>query len=157
MKGPHVNLRDLTDDDLDQLRRDVLTEQERRANLEAIPEQVAQMNATYEASQEDSAAVPFDPVPHFGHGPGTTVLWDDDEEWKNISGAWLTVSPADYPLGWAQQTGLPDGVPQWGPGIDVTAGDLLEYQGTVYRILQAHTTADHWRPDSLPALYTPQG
>lgn len=128
----------------------------RRRELDAIPEQVAQLNDTYSREQEDTDAVPFEPVPHFGHGPGTTVTWDD-EEWRNISGAWLTASPADYPLGWAQQTGLPDDVPQWGPGIDVTAGDLLEYQGTVYRILQAHMTQENWLPDALPALYAPQG
>lgn len=37
----------LTDEDLDALRVDVLTEQERRANLERIPEQVAELCRTY--------------------------------------------------------------------------------------------------------------
>jgi len=40
-------IRTLTDDDLDQLRRDALTEQERRANLAVIPEQVADLAAKY--------------------------------------------------------------------------------------------------------------
>lgn len=35
-----MDLRTLGDDDLDQLRRDVLIEQERRVNLAAIPEQI---------------------------------------------------------------------------------------------------------------------
>lgn len=38
-----MDLRTMTDDDLDQLRRDVLTEQERRQKLEQLPEQVAAM------------------------------------------------------------------------------------------------------------------
>lgn len=42
-------LRDLTDDDLDTLRVDVLTEQERRANLAAIPGQVSDLARTYTA------------------------------------------------------------------------------------------------------------
>lgn len=37
----------LSDDDLDQLRRDVLIEQERRANLTAIPAQIAALARTY--------------------------------------------------------------------------------------------------------------
>ena len=36
-----MDLRSMTDDDLDQLRRDVLTEQERRAKVADLPEQVA--------------------------------------------------------------------------------------------------------------------
>lgn len=151
-----INVRELSDSELAELEHAVEGEVARRSQLDAIPEQVAQLNQQYERGQENADAVPFEPVPHFGHGPGTVVIWDGDEH-KNISGAWLTASPADYPLGWAQQTGLPDDVPQWGPGIDVTAGDLLEYQGTVYRILQAHTTQENWLPDALPALYAPQG
>lgn len=36
-----------TDEELDQLRVDVITEQERRANLAAIPEQVAALARAY--------------------------------------------------------------------------------------------------------------
>lgn len=142
--------------ELERLEESVADELRSRRNLEAIPERVAQMNAQYQQAQEDAAAVPFDPVPHFGHGPGTTVTWDD-AEWKNVSGAWLTVSPADYPLGWSQQTGLPEDVPKFRAGLDVQPGDLLDYNGTVFRVIQAHTTADHWLPPDLPALYVAQG
>lgn len=44
---PAIDLTNLSDEDLDQLRRDVLNEQERRANLEAIPEQVAALAKVY--------------------------------------------------------------------------------------------------------------
>lgn len=43
----------LTDDDLDQLRRDVLSEQERRANLTAIPAQIAALANTYRSGGGD--------------------------------------------------------------------------------------------------------
>lgn len=41
------DVRDLDDDQLDALRLHVLSEQERRANLAVIPEQIAAMAKTY--------------------------------------------------------------------------------------------------------------
>lgn len=52
-----MNLRDLSDEDLDQLRRDVLIEQERRANLAAIPEQIAMLAQTYRDGGGDEQAL----------------------------------------------------------------------------------------------------
>lgn len=49
-----MDLRSMTDDDLDQLRRDVLTEQERRAKVADLPEQVAAMT-------RDAVAAGVDP------------------------------------------------------------------------------------------------
>lgn len=42
-----MDLTELTDDELDALRRDILTEQERRANLATIPTQIAALRQTY--------------------------------------------------------------------------------------------------------------
>ena len=42
---------------------------------------------------------------------------------------------------------------QWRPGITATTGMKLTYNGTTYEVIQAHTTAAHWHPDALPALY----
>lgn len=42
-----MDLMNLTDDDLDEHRRAILTEQERRSNLAAIPEQIAVLAQTY--------------------------------------------------------------------------------------------------------------
>lgn len=42
---------------------------------------------------------------------------------------------------------------EWEPGLAVSPGDQLTYRGTVYTVRQAHTTAAHWLPDALPALY----
>lgn len=44
-------------------------------------------------------------------------------------------------------------VHEWEPGLAVKPGDQLTYRGTVYTVRQAHTTAAHWLPDALPALY----
>lgn len=42
-----MDLKSLTDDELDECRRAVLCEQERRANLAAIPEQIEQLAKVY--------------------------------------------------------------------------------------------------------------
>ena len=51
---------------------------------------------------------------------------------------------------------VPD-VRDWVAGIAVAPGDRVRFEGVVYRVVQAHTTAAHWRPDSLPALYEREG
>lgn len=51
------DLTTLTDDDLDSLRVDVLTERERRANLAQIPEQVADLCRTYRNGGGDPAVL----------------------------------------------------------------------------------------------------
>ena len=78
-----MELKDLDDDALDALRRDVLIEQERRANLAAIPEQIALLAQTYrdgggdeqalaaaltpaQAVPDDAAADHFDYLPEEG-------------------------------------------------------------------------------------------
>ena len=48
-----MDLTNLSDDGLDQLRRDVLTEQERRANLAQIPDQIAELREKYVAGGGD--------------------------------------------------------------------------------------------------------
>lgn len=52
-----MDMTTLTDDDLDALRRDVLTELERRANLAAIPDQVRALADTYTAGGGDRNAL----------------------------------------------------------------------------------------------------
>lgn len=42
---------------------------------------------------------------------------------------------------------------EWTAGISVSVGEEFTYQGTTYRVLQAHTTASHWAPDVTPSLW----
>ena len=53
LADPH----DLSDEDLDQLRRDVKAEQERRDNLDRIPEEIAAMAAKYREGGGDEATL----------------------------------------------------------------------------------------------------
>ena len=52
-----MELKDLDDDALDALRRDVLIEQERRTNLAAIPEQIATLARTFRDGGGDEQAL----------------------------------------------------------------------------------------------------
>ena len=45
--------------------------------------------------------------------------------------------------------------PAWQPGIAVTVGETMSYQGTVYRVVQSHTTMSGWEPPAVPALWQP--
>ena len=52
-----------------------------------------------------------------------------------------------------QQTG--DGVLPWIANEQVTVGDLREYDGIVYIVIQSHTTQAGWQPPNVPALWQP--
>lgn len=52
-----MDLRALTDDQLDDHRRDVLIEQERRRRIEETPDQVASLAAAYEKDGGDRSAL----------------------------------------------------------------------------------------------------
>jgi hypothetical protein len=45
------------------------------------------------------------------------------------------------------------GVPLWEPGVAVAVGEEYLYNGTVYVVVQAHTTQADWTPDKTPALW----
>ena len=44
--------------------------------------------------------------------------------------------------------------PKWEAGIAVAAGERYQYNGKLYKVIQAHTTQADWTPDATPALYT---
>ena len=43
--------------------------------------------------------------------------------------------------------------PYWKEGLTVAAGKRFQYNGTLYRCIQAHTTQADWQPDITPALW----
>lgn len=45
----------------------------------------------------------------------------------------------------------------WETGKAYKVGDRVTYQSKTYRVVQAHTSAAHWTPDAVPALYTVVG
>ena len=44
--------------------------------------------------------------------------------------------------------------PVWTVGISVAKDSRYQYNGKLYKCVQAHTTQADWTPDAVPALYT---
>jgi len=44
--------------------------------------------------------------------------------------------------------------PAWEVGKAYAVGDRISYEDDLYKVVQAHTSQDDWRPDAVPALYT---
>ena len=153
-----MDLTTLTDEDLDALRVDVLTEQDRRRIIAEAHARADQLAQQYETIMEAAPATPWADLTD-RVGPGQRIVWEDGETYRNISRAWLptTATPATYPQGYTQLTGLPPDVAPWTVGESVKVGDLRTFEGIVYRVTQAHTTQADWAPPLAPALWTPQG
>ena len=43
--------------------------------------------------------------------------------------------------------------PAWEAGTDYAAGFKVQYAGTLYKCLTAHTSQDDWSPDAAPSLW----
>lgn len=48
---------------------------------------------------------------------------------------------------------VPAFVEKWKAGVDYVVGDRLNHNGTLYKVLQAHTSQDGWEPESAPSLF----
>ena len=44
--------------------------------------------------------------------------------------------------------------PPWSVGKSYATGDRLQYEGTLYKCVQAHTSQADWTPPATPALWT---
>lgn len=42
---------------------------------------------------------------------------------------------------------------QWSAGESLSLGDRRAYEGTLYEVVQAHTTQSGWEPPNVPALF----
>ena len=47
----------------------------------------------------------------------------------------------------------PDFVEKWKSGKTYFVGKRLEHNGTIYKVLQEHTSQDDWTPDAAPSLF----
>lgn len=43
--------------------------------------------------------------------------------------------------------------PTWRSGVNYAAGIRVLYNGTLYKVLTAHTSQDGWTPDAAPSLF----
>lgn len=152
-----LDLTTYTDPDLDTLRIQVLMEQERRRLVATAAAQTQAIAAAYAAATATAAPIPNAALPD-AIGPGQRIIWTDGNTWRNASGAWLpkVATPATYPLGWSQETGIPAAI-AWAAGQTIKVGDLRTYAGKTYRAIQAHTSQVGWEPSAVPALWALQG
>lgn len=44
-------------------------------------------------------------------------------------------------------------VQEWAPNLNVKPGERYTFQGDTYEVIQGHTSAAHWPPNAVPALY----
>ena len=157
-----TDLTALADEDLTALYRDVLREQERRRRLVDAPALAAQLATDYAAAASVGApptVTAADTTARTVIGPGGHYQDADGTEWENTSGAFLAPSvagPAAYPIGWKRAGASvidPATVPQWVVGVAYKVDDKVTYQGTVYRVVQAHTSQAAWTPTAAPSLW----
>lgn len=52
-----------------------------------------------------------------------------------------------------QILGFPNFVEKWQSGRTYVVGKRLEYNGTIYKVLQTHTSQETWTPDAAPSLF----
>lgn len=43
--------------------------------------------------------------------------------------------------------------PAWAAGVAYAVDERIQYGGTLYRVVQAHTSQANWTPDKTPALF----
>lgn len=132
-----MELANLTDEELDTLRIAVLTEQERRWTLARAGDTITQLTQAVETAGGEVTP------------PGGTRTIDGTT-WENVSGGWLSHSPAEYPQGWRDTSIIlsPDVAVAWQPGLPVEVDTLVTHDGQTWRALVAHTTHAGWTPSA---------
>ena len=45
--------------------------------------------------------------------------------------------------------------PNWKIGKELSVGERIEYDGKLYKVIQAHTTQESWTPDLISSLFEP--
>ena len=44
--------------------------------------------------------------------------------------------------------------PLWAVGVAYSVGERIQYDGKLYKVVQAHTSQADWTPPTVPALFT---
>ena len=84
-------------------------------------------------------------------GDGLNTLWltVDEGLWVHTGRATLAVD-SDVDASAAAAIAL---LPAWSAGLTVVSGELYGYDGSIYEVVQGHTTQSDWHPDIVPALF----
>ena len=86
-----------------------------------------------------------------------TVTHDSVTYTSQISNnVWTPGDPNDPQTGrwWKPETtDDAEAANEWAPWIDVAVGETWTYEGTEYKVIQAHQTQTGWEPPNVPALW----
>ena len=156
-----------TDDALTGLLEAVRAEQQRRWTLDNAEAEAEKITVRYHYAVE--AALPplaegehrawKQPLGAHDAYPRGAVVAHDGKIWESLHPANAWAPGTDTRL-WKDVTAAPPAPepvptgPEFKAGEAVKAGDIRTYQGVAYRVVQAHTTAAHWAPPLVPALWT---
>ena len=165
-----IDLTTVTTTDLLALSRRIEQEYSRRRVLEEAPAQADEIATKYleakgrlavEKGGTAPTTVPDYIQPTCAHDayPKGAYITFEGKVYKSVIPAnvwtptayargWEQVSPANVPA----QPATP-AAPAWEVGKAYKVDDLVLYQGKTYRVVQAHTSAAHWPPNAVPALY----
>lgn len=162
MKEQTLKFDDMDDEQLDTLRVDVLTEQERRSKVADLPGQLDDAAAAYQEAAGIADGTEYVPPTgaHNAVRAGSTRTFEG-VLYRNVSGVPLAHSPAEYPAGWELVgEGVdpvvpdPDDHPAWSPdAVAYIAGNIVTYDGGGYECIQPHTSQTGWTPAAVPALW----
>lgn len=159
-----VEVSELDDEQLEQLGEAIREEQRRRYILVHAPEQMEKLvekfqevSGVREGSEFKTPVTALDAVP-----PGARRTYEG-KLYENTSGGYLSHSPAEVPHLWTEvveeepeepgEEPEPDGYDDWAPGQDYAVGKILNHKGTLYVVIQGHTSQAGWEPQIVPALY----
>ena len=161
MQIPDLTDRDIwPDDDLDQLRIAVATEQERRYLIDTVPAQVA----TLQRAEEDARGIappaddePWDASATYRRGArvteggiGYTSIVPYNRAWQpslTTGHAWVRDAP---------EPEEPGGITPWAIGVAYEPGDQVMHDGQTWEAKIAHTSHDGWKPSAgTHAVWTP--
>lgn len=65
---------------------------------------------------------------------------------------WRDITERVRPTAPEENTASPGPIP-FAPELPVKEGDLIEYEGVVYKVLSPHTTQSYWPPNESPSLF----
>lgn len=150
-----MDIADASDGELLQLKRMIDGELSRRETLAnagrkldtVVREVLAAEGVTEGEEWESGKSYPKD----------WTVTRNDVQYTSQISNnVWTPGDPNDPQTGrwWKPETtDDAEAANEWAPWIDVAVGETWTYEGTEYKVIQAHQTQPGWEPPSLPALW----
>ncbi|AXY81210.1 hypothetical protein AVP_94 [Aerococcus phage vB_AviM_AVP] len=79
-----------------------------------------------------------------------TIVAKQNEDLKGLIGIIYSGSLTDE-----QRESINSIYPTWEVDTAYTEGDVVNYDNSLYKVVQAHTSQEDWKPTDTPAIYTP--